>query len=76
VQKCRAKHTKKSQISETPEQRTGYEIVPRWIDATGRTRTWTLLSPAGDRIADTTTKQGANNLVYLLSRARGIEWNL
>lgn len=55
---------------------TNYQIVPRWIDASGRTRSWTLLSPAGDRIADTTTKHGARNLVYLLSRARGITWNV
>ena len=58
------------------EENDGYKIVPRWIDTSGRTRSWTLLSPAGDRIADTTTKHGARNLVHLLSRAQGITWNI
>jgi hypothetical protein len=54
----------------------GYQIVPRWIDTSGRTRSWTLVSPAGDRLADTTTKRGAENLIHLLSRAKGIAWDV
>ena len=68
------KHCVNDNPIKEPEPGSSYQIVPRWIDASGRTRTWTLLSPAGDRIADTTTKHGARNLLYLFNRAQGITW--
>jgi hypothetical protein len=76
VHKRRAKHMKKPRVIEMPGQQMEYKIIPRWVDITGRTPTWTLLSPAGDRIADTTTKRGAKNLVYLLSKTSDIKWQL
>jgi hypothetical protein len=39
----------------------------------GKTRTWVLYEPLGTKIAEITTKGGAEKLADLLNRAEGIE---
>lgn len=48
-----------------------YTTAPAWIDAAGRTRTWSLLDPSGTKLADITTKRDAEKLAALLTRVMG-----
>jgi len=49
-------------------QPTGYTTAPAWIDAAGRTRTWALFSPAGERMAEIATRRDAEKLAELFNR--------
>lgn len=51
----------------TPTQ-PGCATAPAWIDATGRTRTWALLDADGEKLAEITTRSGAEKLAALLNR--------
>jgi hypothetical protein len=44
-----------------------YSVEPEWIDAAGRTRTWSLKDPEGKKLAEITTKSSALRLAALLT---------
>jgi hypothetical protein len=48
----------------TPE----YNVAPAWVDTAGRTRTWSLLE-SGTKLAECTTKSGAQKIADLLNGA-------
>lgn len=47
-----------------------YSTTPAWIDAAGRTRTWSLLDPAGGKVAEITTKRDAEKMADFLNGMR------
>ena len=49
----------------------GYSTAPGWIDTAGKTRTWVLYEPSGTKLAEITTKGGAEKLADLLNRVEG-----
>ena len=48
-----------------------YKITTGWIDTYKRTRTWNLLDPQGVKIAEITTKTGAQLLADVLNAKEG-----
>lgn len=57
--------------SAAPTAPPAYTTAPAWIDAAGRTRTWSLLDPAGTKLAEITTRRDAEKLAALLTRVLG-----
>jgi hypothetical protein len=55
--------------SQTPE--TGYTTAPAWIDATGRTRTWNLFDPSGEKMAEIATRRDAEKLAAIFNQLLG-----
>jgi hypothetical protein len=53
-------------VSETAPE---YNITTGWIDAAGKQRTWRLNEPTGTKLAEITTKSGAQKIADLLNRA-------
>lgn len=51
----------------------GYTTAPAWIDITGRTRTWNLFGPAGEKLAEIATRRDAEKLAALFNRLMGRE---
>jgi hypothetical protein len=70
MKKCLAKHVKRHIFHKMTAVAPKYEVVPHWIDTSGRTRTWSVVKPCGGKLADTTTKQGAKRITELLNRVR------
>jgi len=48
-----------------------YTVKRGWIDCAKRCRTWILLTPNGERLAEVTTKRAANALADLLNGRAG-----
>lgn len=46
----------------------GYTTAPAWIDTAGRTRTWSLFDPSGEKMAEIATKRDAEKLAALFNR--------
>ncbi len=53
----------------TPE----YSTAPGTKDMAGKTRTWVLYEPSGTKVAEITTKSGAEKIAAILNRAEGIK---
>jgi len=49
----------------------GYGIKTGWVDITGKTRTWVLCEPSGEKLAEITTKRDAQKLADILNRVIG-----
>jgi len=45
-----------------------YRTAPAWVDTAGRTRTWNLFDPAGEKLAEIATRRDAEKLAALLNR--------
>jgi hypothetical protein len=45
-----------------------YTLERGWIDTAGKTRTWKILAPDGQKVAEVTTKRDALRLIALLTR--------
>lgn len=48
-----------------------YTTAPAWIDAMGRTRTWNLLDPSGEKMAEIATRRDAEKLAAIFNRILG-----
>lgn len=44
-----------------------YTTAPKWVDAAGKTRSWSLLKPDGTQFAEIVTKRDAKNLADFLN---------
>lgn len=51
-----------------PRPKGEHTTAPAWIDAAGRTRTWSLLDPSGEKLAEIATKRDAEKMAALLNR--------
>lgn len=51
-----------------PETPPGYSIQTGWKDTSGKTRTWVLVEPSGEKIGEITTRGGASRIAELLNR--------
>lgn len=58
---------------ETSPAPDGYTTAPAWVDTAGRTRTWSLFNPAGEKMAEIVTKRDAEKLAALFNGLRGGE---
>ncbi len=58
----------------TDPELAGYFTKPAWIDTAGRTRTWALFAPSGERMAEIATRRDAEKLEKLFNRllAQGV----
>lgn len=45
-----------------------YRTAPAWVDAAGRTRTWSLLDADGEKLAEITTRRDAERLATFLNQ--------
>ena len=64
---------KKLPVAEAASRPAGYTTAAAWIDTAGRTRTWSLFDPMGERVAEVATKRDAEGLAILLNRLTGRE---
>jgi hypothetical protein len=45
-----------------------YSVSDGWIDTSGKKRTWRLHEPSGTKVAEITTKSGAEKIAALLNQ--------
>ncbi len=51
-----------------PPTKAEHTTAPAWVDAAGRTRTWSLLDPSGEKLAEIATKRDAEKMAALLNK--------
>ncbi len=54
-------------VAEQPQPE--YSVKIGWKDITGKTRTWGLYEPSGEKLGEVTTLAGARKIAGLLNRA-------